>query len=188
MECDQFLEAVTDFKVGRDEFIGQFGAAADDLEVALVAHEPLDEIVVDPEHNHHIGVGTARFVNLVCIDDDEFPRHKLVLSAFQIDRGVSVQDKVKFQRVVPVGRCVIPGRPVLHQDAVLGDIVVLQIDIFGHIDSFRLFVPIYHFNPGSARSIRATIVFAVICIRENQRKSSEFFVTKMIFETFFVEI
>ena len=109
---------------------------------------------------------TQSETNYFCIDDDEFPRHKLVLSAFQIDRGVSVQDKVKFQRVVPVGRCVITGRPVLHQDAVLGDIVVLQIDIFGHIGSFRLFVPIYHLNPGSARSIGVTIIFTTIYILE----------------------
>ena len=151
MELHQILKAVADLQVGRNQFIRQLRAAADDLEIALISHQPLDEIIVNPDHDHHIGAGAPRLVDLVGVDHNELAGHQLVLASLQIDGRVSVQNIDQFQRIVPVGRCVFPGRLIFHQDPVFGYVVVLKINIIGHIDSSRLFVPNLPFQMGKCK-------------------------------------
>ena len=125
MKRDQVLEALADLQIGRNELVSQFSPAADDLEVALVAHEPLDEVVVYAEHDHHIGVRTPGFVDLVCIDDDKLTRYEPVLGAFEKEARVSVQNIDQFKGVVPVRRQVFAGRPIFYEDPLFRYIVVL---------------------------------------------------------------
>ena len=154
MELHQFLEAFADLQVSGDQLVRQFRTAAYDLEIAPVPHEPLNEVVVDAQDDHHVGVGTAGLMDLVGVDHDEFAGNQLVLASLQIDGRISVQYVDKFQGIMPMGRCVFPGCPIFHQDPVFGDIVVLKIDVVRHIGPSHLFVPIYHFRWGSARTIR----------------------------------
>ena len=85
MELHQFLKAVADLKISGNQLICQFGPAAYDLEVAAVSHEPLNEIVVNAQDDHHVGVGTAGLMDLVGIDHDEFAGNQLVLASLQIN-------------------------------------------------------------------------------------------------------
>ena len=125
MKRYQVLEALTDLQIGRYEFVSQFSPAADNLEIALVAHEPLDEVVVNAKNDHHIGVCTSGFMDLVCIDDNELARYKPVLSAFQKEARVSVQNIDQFKGVVPVRRQIFAGCPIFDQYSLLRYIVGL---------------------------------------------------------------
>ena len=151
MKLHQFLEAVADLQVGGDKLVRQFRPAADDQEIALISHKTLDQIIVNPDHDHHIGAGTTRLVDLVGVDYDKFSGHQLVLAPLQMKGRVSVQNIDQFQRIVPVGRCVFPGCLIFHQDTVFGYIVVLKINIIGHIDSSHLFVPNLSFRIGKCK-------------------------------------
>ena len=92
MHSHKILEALADLQVSRHQFVGQFGPAADDLEIALIAHQPLDQVIVDPKHDHHVRVCAAGFVNLVGIYSNELPRYKFVLCPFQEETCISVQN------------------------------------------------------------------------------------------------
>ena len=109
MESHQLLEAFADLQVLGDELIGQLRAAADDLESALVAHQALDQFVIDAENDHHVGVRAAGLMDLVGVDDDEFAGHELVLCPFQIETRITVQNIDKFQGVVPMRRGISGG-------------------------------------------------------------------------------
>ena len=136
VQCDQIFEAVTDRKISRNEFVGQLRPAADDLEAAIVSHQPLDQVVIDAQNDHHVGVCAARFVNLIGIDDDELTGYQSVFRAFQKEGSISVQNIDKFQRVVPVRRQIFPGRFIFDKDPLFGDVVVLHIQIVRHYYSF----------------------------------------------------
>ena len=152
MHSHKILEALADLQVSRHQFVGQFGPAADDLEIALIAHQPLDQVIVDPKHDHHVRVCAAGFVNLVGVDDNELAGHQFMLASFQIDGRISVQYVDKFQGIMPMGRCVFPGCPIFHQDPVFGDIVVLKIDVVRHIGPSHLFVPNLPFQMGKRKN------------------------------------
>ena len=104
MELHQFLEAFADLQVSGDQLVRQFRTAAYDLEIAPVPHEPLNEVVVDAQDDHHVGVGTAGLMDLVGVDHDEFAGNQLVLASLQIDGRISVQYVDKFQGIMPMGR------------------------------------------------------------------------------------
>ena len=97
MELHQFLEAVADLQIGGNKLVRQFRPAADDLEIALISHKALDQIIVNPDHDHHISAGAPRLMDLVGVDHNEFSGNKLVLASFQINGRVSVQNIDKFQ-------------------------------------------------------------------------------------------
>ena len=149
MKRHQLLEAVADRQIGRYQLVRQFGAAADDQEVALVVHQPLDQVVVETQHDHHVGVRAAGLVDLVGIYDDEFAGYQLVLRSLQKEACISVQNIDQLQGIVPMRRQVFAGRPIFQEDPLFADVVVLHINVFRHSVFLlcgvrRLFVPIYH--------------------------------------------
>ena len=133
----QFLEAVADLQIGGDKFVGQLRAAADDLEIALVAHQSLDQIVVETKNDHHVGMGAASLVDLIGVGHDELTGHKLVLGSLQEVIGVTVQNIDEFKGIVPMGGEIISGRPVLNEDSLLVDIISLFVEFVRHMNSFR---------------------------------------------------
>ena len=137
MQRHQFLEAVADLQIGGDKFVGQLRAAADDLEIALVAHQSLDQIVVETKNDHHVGMGAASLVDLIGVGHDELTGHKLVLGSLQEVIGVTVQNIDEFKGIVPMGGEIISGRPVLNEDSLLVDIISLFVEFVRHMNSFR---------------------------------------------------
>ena len=128
----ELFEAFADLQISGDQFICQFSAAADDLEVALVVHQALDQVIVDAQHDPHVSARTAGFVDLVGINDDEFARHEPVFCPFQIKGRVAVQNIDQLQGIMPVRRRVLPCGLIFHQDPLFMYVIILLKDSVCH--------------------------------------------------------
>ena len=128
----ELFEAIADLQISGDQFVCQFSTAADDLEVAFVIHQTLDQIIINAQHDPHISACATGFVDLVGIDYDEFARNEPMLRPFQVKSRVAVQNIDQLQGIMPVRRRVHPGSRILHQDPAFPDIIILHINIVGH--------------------------------------------------------
>ena len=128
----ELFEAIADLQISGDQFVCQFSTAADDLEVAFVIHQTLDQIIINAQHDPHISACATGFVDLVGIDYDEFARNEPMLRPFQVKSRVAVQNIDQLQGIMPVRRRVLPCGLIFHQDPLFMYVIILLKDSVCH--------------------------------------------------------